>query len=361
VINSSDAPVIGGVDSGAVTEDVAVVGGNITASDSLTIADPDAGESSFIAATVNGSYGDLTIDSAGNWSYSADNSQVSIQALDAGESLTDTLTVTTFDGSTHDIVITINGAEDAAVIGGTAVGGVAEDGSLTVTDTLTITDVDTSDNPVSFNDVAATIGDNGYGDFEITGNSWTYTLNNGHASVQALDVGETLTDTYTFTASDGSTQTVTVTIDGAEDAPVLGGGASGNVTEDGVLIDGNTLTITDADSSDNPVSFNDVAATLGDNGYGNFEITSNTWTYTLNNGHASVQALDAGETLTDTYTFAASDGSTRTVTVTINGSEDAAVIGGTATGTVAEDGTPSASDTLTITDRRRHPGRQRLR
>jgi VCBS repeat-containing protein len=350
VINSSDAPVIGGVDSGAVTEDVAVVGGNITASDSLTIADPDAGESSFIAATVNGSYGDLTIDSAGNWSYSADNSQVSIQALDAGESLTDTLTVTTFDGSTHDIVITINGAEDAAVIGGTAVGGVAEDGSLTVTDTLTITDVDTSDNPVSFNDVAATIGDNGYGDFEITGNSWTYTLNNGHASVQALDVGETLTDTYTFTASDGSTQTVTVTIDGAEDAPVLGGGASGNVTEDGVLIDGNTLTITDADSSDNPVSFNDVAATLGDNGYGNFEITSNTWTYTLNNGHASVQALDAGETLTDTYTFAASDGSTRTVTVTINGSEDAAVIGGTATGTVAEDGTPSASDTLTITD-----------
>jgi hypothetical protein len=73
------------------------------------------------------------------------------------------------------------------------------------------------------------------------------------------------------------------------------------------------------------------------------------------------------------------------VTVTINGSEDAAVIGGTATGTVAEDGTPSASDTLTITDhaererhadhyrrgylgqpgqlqrRRRHPGRQRLR
>jgi VCBS repeat-containing protein len=165
VINSSDAPVIGGVDSGAVTEDVAVVGGNITASDSLTIADPDAGESSFIAATVNGSYGDLTIDSAGNWSYSADNSQVSIQALDAGESLTDTLTVTTFDGSTHDIVITINGAEDAAVIGGTAVGGVAEDGSLTVTDTLTITDVDTSDNPVSFNDVAATIGDNGYGDF----------------------------------------------------------------------------------------------------------------------------------------------------------------------------------------------------
>jgi VCBS repeat-containing protein len=168
--------------------------------------------------------------------------------------------------------------------------------------------------------------------------------------VQALDAGESLTDTYTFTASDGSTQTVTVTINGAEDAPVIGGVATGTVAEDGTLTVSDTLTITDADTSDNPVSFNDVAATLGDNGYGNFEITGNTWTYTLNNGHASVQALDAGESLTDTYTFTASDGSTQTVTVTINGAEDAPVIGGVATGTVAEDGTC-----------RRHAGRQWLR
>jgi VCBS repeat-containing protein len=198
--------------------------------------------------------------------------------------------------------------------------------------------------------VAATLGNNGYGNFEITGNTWTYTLNNGHASVQALDAGESLNDTYTFTASDGSTQTVTVTINGNEDAPVIGGVATGTVAEDGTLTASDTLTITDVDSSDNPVSFNDVVATLGDNGYGNFEITGNTWTYTLNNGHASVQALDAGESLTDAYTFTASDGSTQTVTVTINGSEDTPVIGGVATGTVAEDGTLTASDTLTITD-----------
>ncbi len=141
--------------------------------------------------------------------------------------------------------------------------------------------------------------------------------------MQALDVGESLTDTYTFTASDGSTQTVTVTINGAEDAPVIGGTATGTVAEDGTLTASDTLTITDTDTSDNPISFNDVAPTLGDNGYGNFEITSNTWTYTLNNGHASVQALDVGETITDTYTFTASDGSTQTVNLTITGAEDA--------------------------------------
>ena len=53
--------------------------------------------------------------------------------------------------------------------------------------------------------------------------------------------------------------------------------------------------------------------------------------------------LDVGESLTDSYTFAATDGSTQTVTVTINGAEDAAVIGGTSTGTVSEDGTLTAN------------------
>ena len=99
----------------------------------------------------------------------------------------------------------------------------AEDGTLTANGTLTITDVDASDNPISFPDEAITLGDNGYGDFVLTAGTWTYTLNNAHAAVQALDVGESLTDTHTFTASDGSTQLVTITINGAEDAPVMGG------------------------------------------------------------------------------------------------------------------------------------------
>ena len=32
-----------------------------------------------------------------------------------------------------------------------------------------ISDIDTSDNPISFPDVASTLGDNGYGDFVLTG------------------------------------------------------------------------------------------------------------------------------------------------------------------------------------------------
>ena len=106
---------------------------------------------------------------------------------------------------------------------------VAEDGTLTDNGALTITDVDASDNPVSWNDEGPAAGDNGYGTFQMVGNTWTYTLNNGLAAVQALDAGETLSDTYTFTASDASTQLVSVTINGAEDAPLIGGDTAGAV------------------------------------------------------------------------------------------------------------------------------------
>jgi VCBS repeat-containing protein len=320
--NTNDPAVIAGVDTGSVQEDVGVVANNISTTGTLTIADPDTGESTFQAATINGTYGDLAIDIAGNWTYTADNTQAAIQQLDSLESITDTLTVTSFDGTTHNVVITINGSEDAAQISGTTTGSVTEDGTLTSSGALTITDTDTSDTP-SFADVGVTAGANGYGTFEMTAGTWTYTLDNNNAAVQALDTGETLSDTYTFTATDGSSQLVTVTINGAEDAPVLGGVNTGTVTEDGALTASNGLTITDVDSSDNPISYNDVAPTPGSNGYGNFEISGNTWTYTLNNSHTTVQGLDVGESLTDSFTFTASDGSTQVVSITINGAEDA--------------------------------------
>ena len=45
-----------------------------------------------------------------------------MQALNAGQTLTDTFTVTTVDGTAQVVTITINGANDAAVISGTTSG-----------------------------------------------------------------------------------------------------------------------------------------------------------------------------------------------------------------------------------------------
>jgi VCBS repeat-containing protein len=55
------------------------------------------------------------------------------------------------------------------------------------------------------------------------GRVWSYTLDNANAAVQALQIGQTLTDTFTVTTVDGTAQVVTITINGANDAPVASG------------------------------------------------------------------------------------------------------------------------------------------
>jgi len=347
----ADPPVLGGVDSGSVTEDTDPdLDGLLEVGGALTISDPDAGESSFQPATVVGTYGSLTIDAAGSWTYAADNAQWIIQQLDVGESLSDVMTVTTADGTTHDITITITGAEDVPVLTGTTGGVVTEDGTPNATGTLSITDVDTSDNPVFFPDEGASLGDNGYGNFTLIAGTWDYALNNAHPDVQALDTGETRTDTHAFVASDGSTHLVSITITGAEDAPVVTGVLTGSVAEDGTMTAGGALSISDVDRSDNPVSFGNRSELPGDRGLGRFGVSAAGWTYTLDNALASVQALDAGESISDSYTFVASDGSRATATVTISGAEDVPVISGTTRGEVVADQVLTASGSLSISD-----------
>jgi len=78
-------------------------------------------------------------------------------------------------------------------------------------DTLTVTAVDPT-------------GANQYGTFTLDNadGSYTYVLDNSNAIVQALDDGETLTEVYTYTVSDGDltdTATVTITVNGVTDGP----------------------------------------------------------------------------------------------------------------------------------------------
>ena len=117
VTGSNDLPVIGGVTTATIVEDVDVSGNTIGASGQLTITDADAGHASFTAATINGAHGVLTIDTSGSWSYRADNNTSDIQSLRFGDTLVETLTVTTFDGTNHDIVVRIDGSEEPDTTG----------------------------------------------------------------------------------------------------------------------------------------------------------------------------------------------------------------------------------------------------
>ncbi len=99
--------VIGGDTSGAVTSGDTV---NDTSSGTLTIADSDTSESHF-NAQINtiGLYGTFTINDAGLWTYTLDNTNTDVLlALGAGEILMETFTVTSLDGlATATVTITI--------------------------------------------------------------------------------------------------------------------------------------------------------------------------------------------------------------------------------------------------------------
>lgn len=100
-------------DSGAVTEDVGVVGGFLTTSGDIDFGpfwNGDGGQ--WTAETISGAYGSqLVIDSDGRWTYTADNANATIQALNTGQSITEVFTVSSTRGAST-ITITINGADE---------------------------------------------------------------------------------------------------------------------------------------------------------------------------------------------------------------------------------------------------------
>ena len=75
----------------------------------LSITDDDSIEASFILSTMNGNYRYLNIDISVNCSYISFNNLPAIQSLNTLVSLTDNLIVSSIDGTTHNITITING------------------------------------------------------------------------------------------------------------------------------------------------------------------------------------------------------------------------------------------------------------
>ena len=244
---TNDVAVISGAETAAVTEDDAAT---LTASGKLDVTDVDTGEAVFSAETVSGTYGDLTIDADGNWSYEADNTQSAIQALGDGDSLTDTITVQSVDGTTKDIMVTINGTNDVAVISGAETAAVAEDDAATLTASgkLDITDVDTGEAAFSAETVSGT-----YGDLTIDADgNWSYSADNTQSAIQTLGDGDSLTDTITVQSVDGTTKDITVTINGTNDVAVISGAETAAVTEDdaATLTASGKLDITDVDTGE---------------------------------------------------------------------------------------------------------------
>jgi VCBS repeat-containing protein len=291
------------------------------ASGILSVADTDRGENTFQAATgLTGSYGDFGFDVAtGIWSFALDNAAA--QALHADESVDQLLTVKSLDGTaTQSIKVTVQGAQDAAVITGDTTGAVTEDAPQAASGTLNVADADHGESSFLAAGSASLTGNYGDFSFDAASGAWTYTLDNQSAAVQALATGEKQTDSLTVATADGTQQVLTVSITGTNDVAVITGDSTGVVTEDGTQLSQGRLNVSDAEAGQS--SFQAASGLAGS--YGAFSFgTNGSWSYLLDSTLASIQALRSDERVTDVLTVSSLDGSaTQTITVTVSGSAD---------------------------------------
>jgi VCBS repeat-containing protein len=168
---------------------------------------------------------------------------------------------------------------------------------------------------------------------------WIYASNN--SALQFLQDGQQIVQFDTVVIVDGqggsTSQVVTITINGSNDAAVITGPVTGTVIEaDGVAngtpgVPTATGDLNSADVDNPSDAWTAVTSpTAGANGFGSYTLTAaGVWTYTLDNTNATVQALNADQTLTDTFTVTTVDGTSQVVSITINGSNDAILTGAT--------------------------------
>ncbi|WP_322978515.1 retention module-containing protein [Pseudomonas sp. C11] len=337
IIPVNDAPVASGTYESTVTDSEAAdtfadIKGQLTASD---VDDTQLTWS----GSAKGAYGELTVNADGSYTYVIDAAKVN--ALAEGENASENFTVTVRDpsGASDTRVISINftGSNDTP-IAEASVAEVSEDDSIK--GTLPGSDADAgatlsygldSPAPAGFN-----LKDDG---------SWTFDAS--HEAYQSLAEGQTLTLTIPYVVVDefgaASGNTLTITVTGVNDAAILGS-ADVQLTEtDEPLSTGGTLSISDVDSPATFVAQSDVAGT-----YGSFSIDANgNWTYVAN---SAFNELNVGQSYSESFKVASADGTESSVTVTINGSNDAAVLSSASVQLTETNAPLTANGTLSISD-----------
>jgi VCBS repeat-containing protein len=93
--------------TGQVTEDTA-----LTTTGTLDVTDLDENQESMQVRTYAGTFGSLVMDAVGEWAYTLDNTNATVQGLDDGEMVTDLVTVLSLDGTAQIITLTVNGQNE---------------------------------------------------------------------------------------------------------------------------------------------------------------------------------------------------------------------------------------------------------
>ncbi|MCP3857639.1 MAG: toxin, partial [Actinomycetia bacterium] len=281
----------------------------LTTSGTLTSTDVDNPDNAFNADSTVGTIGTFTIDAAGAWDFTTNSA---FDSLNVGDNVNETFNVTSVDGTASTVTITINGTNDAATVSTASQVLTETDAALTTSGTLTSTDVDNPDNTFTADTIVGTIGT-----FTIdAAGAWDFTAN---SAFDSLNVGDNVNETYNVTSVDGTASTVTITINGTNDAATVST-ASQTLTEtDVALTTSGTLTSTDVDNPDDAFTADTIVGTIG-----TFNIdAAGAWDFTAN---SAFDSLNVGDNVNETFNVTSIDGTASTVTITINGTNDAATV-----------------------------------
>lgn len=342
--------------AGGVTED-----GTLSASGAVEFVDADLADvhhASFVAAAGQTALGEFVLDTVNedaessdgmvSWTYNLNNSSAAVQALAAGQVVTEKYTVSVTDGKGSTVqqvvTITITGMADAPPIvvtnegeiveAGAGVAGTPEAGGkmpLEGVAASAVWEAYVSD------EVVADGYSNGYefGEFTISADGvWHFTLNQAHADYLVQD--EQVALVFAVTATEAGQQSVrrevVITLTGTNDATVITAvaGADATVVEaggvDNAINDdaGASGKLNIADADDASVAF---VASLIQGTYGDLTIDAEgNWGYSLRNDDTNVQALKAGQAVKDTIVVRGTDGSSTSLTLNITGADDAATM-----------------------------------
>uniref|UniRef100_UPI0030C6A83F Ig-like domain-containing protein n=1 Tax=Aurantiacibacter hainanensis TaxID=3076114 RepID=UPI0030C6A83F len=246
ITGQNDAPVALGV-TGDADED----GPSIVVTSDYS--DVDASDTHTFTVDDSATAGSVTNNGNGTFTYAANGA---FEYLAVGETATDTFTYTVDDGNggtdTATVTITITGQNDAPVAntdGSTENADVSHSGNVldndTDVDSLDILSVSAFENG---DGNAGTIGTplaGKYGTLTLAADgTWSYAADQTNSDVFSLPLGDTISESFSYTVDDGNggtdTATLTVTIVGINTTPEAVDD-TGSAVEDGLLATGNVL------------------------------------------------------------------------------------------------------------------------
>ncbi|MFP3676411.1 retention module-containing protein [Pseudomonas sp. SIMBA_041] len=297
-----------------------------------------------LGSNINGTYGYLTLDANGNATYHSNPNSVG----PAGATDVFTYTVRDADGDESTTTITIDvsnscivAARDTDVTVYEKALDLTQDGQDLAAGTVTGSDPTSTGETAKGTLVGSVTGAVGaitytlvssatgnYGQIQLNSNgTYTYTLTSPATTTpHANDGANTLTESFTYQATDslGNSTTSTIVVSIVDDVPkAVNDTNSATATENALTLTGNVLTndIQGADHVATGPNAGPITPVTLNGTYGTLVLNANgTYTYTLDTNDADFKNLHGGGngTETFTYTLTDADGDTSTATLVLN-------------------------------------------